>query len=53
MTDKENQKEEDPPPAANLDDFWVMDYEMRTFSEILRDWLPELLPWRKKKRKRP
>lgn len=51
MTDKENQKQ-DQLPAPKLEDLLVMEYESRTFSEIVKEWLPALLPWRKKKRKR-
>lgn len=47
----DNSQQKEQPPAPNLDDFIVTDYETRNMSEILKGWLPELLPWRKKKRK--
>lgn len=51
MTEKSSQSKV-PPPPPKPEDWWEMDYETRTMSEILREWIPELLPWRKKKRKR-
>lgn len=39
-------KEDEQPPEPPLAELWQIDYEMRTFTEIVRDWLP----WRKKKR---
>jgi hypothetical protein len=52
MTDKTDQEEDQLPPPK-LEDLWVMRYETGTLSEILKDWIDELLPRRKKKRKRP
>ncbi|MGD9736597.1 MAG: hypothetical protein AB7V58_13500 [Solirubrobacterales bacterium] len=51
MADKKDQHE-NQPPAPKLEGFWDMDTEMPLFSETIRDWLPDWLSWRKKKRKR-
>lgn len=48
MTAKESPKKRELT-LAEIDSMLVTEYETRTMSEILKDWLP----WPKKKRKRP